>query len=707
MKLRVDAETGQPLTPVIQQAEAQGYSPAHANLAQARFEARQVYIASQEVHHDDLRSKWVRHYSELDPGWNGAQLSRVQEQSLATYIQNGLTAHETLCTYKQQGITSGVDYDTAKQAADYGDTARKALFETNMPFAHYFARESVGIKHPNSQRKLGATAAASSRKMSGRAAGTYRALHSLKSPYADLEHREQSALEGMWEATANYKPNGGDSKARFVDYAAWHIQSRIERDMHWEEHNTIRLPENVHQTIQSYLRDYLPSDTDGERSRGAEALIGMTDYVTFPEELGVRCEGGIADLNDPWGEHDVAESFAEMWADDRETADLSERVSARLASMAVNSMLDSLSEREAKVIRMRFGIVLDGPGEFEEDSPKTLDEVGDVLGVTRERVRQIEIKAMAKLRHPSRSESLRDYLDDAPMSVPNKSGDVTLLPFDVAAHNGIRYEEHYHRPIGTDEEQHPSKRPGRKGLEPWRMLLNESWGTAIRSNIEEQIDVELLAGVIELLDEAQTWHFDLRTDEREKRPYSLGLMSRINTYCGEKRLSTQELEAVWDVFMHSGYKRLKESLGSNMSYDRVGRFFSSLIATHMESHWKDGQELTLRIPPEADRQISYLASGLRMGRVKIIGNVGHHVAAGNAGLSEVTIKGNTGSYAGAYMKGYASLRITGDTGFHLGDLSRDDAFIEAFRAESMGAIKGLDTKIRVGWRDFIGPQATQ
>ena len=69
----------------------------------------------------------------------------------------------------------------------------------------------------------------------------------------------------------------------------------------------------------------------------------------------------------------------------------------------LESLLDSLSEREAGVIRMRFGL---GDG-----LPKTLDQIGDTFGVTRERIRQIESKTMAKLRHPSRSQALRDYLE--------------------------------------------------------------------------------------------------------------------------------------------------------------------------------------------------------------------------------------------------------------------------------------------------------
>ena len=78
-------------------------------------------------------------------------------------------------------------------------------------------------------------------------------------------------------------------------------------------------------------------------------------------------------------------------------------VSFTLLQEQLHSVLDTLSEREAGVVSMRFGLT--------DGQPKTLDEIGKVYGVTRERIRQIESKTMLKLRHPSRSQVLRDYLD--------------------------------------------------------------------------------------------------------------------------------------------------------------------------------------------------------------------------------------------------------------------------------------------------------
>jgi len=81
----------------------------------------------------------------------------------------------------------------------------------------------------------------------------------------------------------------------------------------------------------------------------------------------------------------------------------SDAVSFTLLQEQLESVLDTLSDREAGVVRMRFGLT--------DGQPKTLDEIGKVYGVTRERIRQIESKTMSKLRHPSRSQVLRDYLD--------------------------------------------------------------------------------------------------------------------------------------------------------------------------------------------------------------------------------------------------------------------------------------------------------
>ncbi|HLV75899.1 MAG TPA: sigma-70 domain-containing protein, partial [Vulgatibacteraceae bacterium] len=106
-------------------------------------------------------------------------------------------------------------------------------------------------------------------------------------------------------------------------------------------------------------------------------------------------------LHTPLGEDGDSE-FGDL-IEDSEAIVPADAVSFTLLQEQLHSVLDTLSEREAGVVSMRFGLT--------DGQPKTLDEIGKVYGVTRERIRQIESKTMSKLRHPSRSQVLRDYLD--------------------------------------------------------------------------------------------------------------------------------------------------------------------------------------------------------------------------------------------------------------------------------------------------------
>jgi RNA polymerase primary sigma factor len=133
-------------------------------------------------------------------------------------------------------------------------------------------------------------------------------------------------------------------------------------------------------------------------------------------------------LHTPLGEDGDSE-FGDL-IEDSEAIQPGEAVSFTLLQEQLHSVLDTLSEREAGVVSMRFGLT--------DGQPKTLDEIGKVYGVTRERIRQIESKTMSKLRHPSRSQVLRDYLDLSPghgpaaAAVDDRRG-IRLLPCQARA----------------------------------------------------------------------------------------------------------------------------------------------------------------------------------------------------------------------------------------------------------------------------------
>jgi RNA polymerase primary sigma factor len=187
---------------------------------------------------------------------------------------------------------------------------------------------------------------------------------------------------------------------KFSTYATWWIRQAITRAMA-DQCRTIRLPVHMVEAIGSLarvqrqlLQDLGREPTPGELAAG----LDMTpDKVT---EVQKYAQEPIS-LHTPLGEDGDSE-LGDL-IEDSEAIQPGEAVSFTLLQEQLHSVLDTLSEREAGVVSIRFGLT--------GGQPKTLDEIGKVYGVTRERIRQIESKAMAKLRHPSRSNLLRDYLD--------------------------------------------------------------------------------------------------------------------------------------------------------------------------------------------------------------------------------------------------------------------------------------------------------
>ena len=187
---------------------------------------------------------------------------------------------------------------------------------------------------------------------------------------------------------------------KFSTYATWWIRQAITRAMA-DQARTIRIPVHMvevinklarvqRQMLQDLGREPTPEELSHELDMTPEKVVEVQKYGREP-----------ISLHTPLGEDGDSE-FGDL-IEDTEAVVPADAVGFTMLQHQLEQLLDSLSEREAGVIRMRFGL---GDG-----MPKTLDQIGDTFGVTRERIRQIESKTMAKLRHPSRSQSLRDYLE--------------------------------------------------------------------------------------------------------------------------------------------------------------------------------------------------------------------------------------------------------------------------------------------------------
>ncbi|MGG5172831.1 RNA polymerase sigma factor [Pseudarthrobacter sp. J1738] len=187
---------------------------------------------------------------------------------------------------------------------------------------------------------------------------------------------------------------------KFSTYATWWIRQAITRAMA-DQARTIRIPVHMvevinklarvqRQMLQDLGREPTPEELALELDMTPEKVVEVQKYGREP-----------ISLHTPLGEDGDSE-FGDL-IEDSEAVVPADAVSFTLLQEQLHSVLDTLSEREAGVVAMRFGLT--------DGQPKTLDEIGKVYGVTRERIRQIESKTMSKLRHPSRSQVLRDYLD--------------------------------------------------------------------------------------------------------------------------------------------------------------------------------------------------------------------------------------------------------------------------------------------------------
>jgi len=284
-------------------------------------------------------------------------LNAEQEVELAKRIEAGLFAEEKLA--ELQGMTPDQRIDLEWIAED-GRRAKNHLLEANLRLVVSLAKRYTG-----------------------------RGMLFL-----DLI---QEGNLGLIRAVEKFDYTKG---YKFSTYATWWIRQAITRAMA-DQARTIRIPVHMvevinklarvqRQMLQDLGREPTPEELAVELDMTPEKVVEVQKYGREP-----------ISLHTPLGEDGDSE-FGDL-IEDSEAIQPGEAVSFTLLQEQLHSVLDTLSEREAGVVSMRFGLT--------DGQPKTLDEIGKVYGVTRERIRQIESKTMSKLRHPSRSQVLRDYLD--------------------------------------------------------------------------------------------------------------------------------------------------------------------------------------------------------------------------------------------------------------------------------------------------------
>ena len=187
---------------------------------------------------------------------------------------------------------------------------------------------------------------------------------------------------------------------KFSTYATWWIRQAITRSIA-DQSRTIRIPVHMVETINKVKRAAVTILHETNKDASPEAIAKKIDMPVARVKENIQFNLEPYSLETPVGEED--ESYLGDFIPDENTPTPSDMAFRSLLREQLNKVMDTLTDRESRVLKMRFG--------YDDGKPKTLEEVGKEFDVTRERIRQIESKALRKLRHPSRSKKLKDFLD--------------------------------------------------------------------------------------------------------------------------------------------------------------------------------------------------------------------------------------------------------------------------------------------------------
>lgn len=346
-----------------------------------------------QVLYDDLSNQLVVPYS-LDADAMDQLIQKVEDSGISVVDENGEPSIHSLKSNQKHAEEEEVDDRdlSAPTGVKINDPVRMYLKEIGrVPLLTADEEVSLALKIEQGDQEAKQRLAEANLRLVVSIAKRYvgRGMQFL-----DLI---QEGNMGLMKAVEKFDYRKG---FKFSTYATWWIRQAITRAIA-DQARTIRIPVHMVETINKLIRIQRQLLQELGKEPTPEQIAEKMEMPTEKVREILKIAQEPVSLETPIGEED--DSHLGDFIEDQEATSPAEHAAYELLKEQLEDVLDTLTDREENVLRLRFGI--------DDGRTRTLEEVGKVFGVTRERIRQIEAKALRKLRHPSRSKQLKDFLE--------------------------------------------------------------------------------------------------------------------------------------------------------------------------------------------------------------------------------------------------------------------------------------------------------
>ena len=359
-------------------------------------EVIRAYKPKKEISYTELTNQLVKPFG-LDADQMDKLIGRIEDAGISVVDENGNPSEASL-------MAADKEAKEAKEDAEKEEEETASTVKINDPVRMYLKEIGrVNLLTADEEVQLALRIEVGDEEAKQRLAeANLRLVVSIAKRYVG---RGMSFLDliqegnmGLMKAVEKFDYRKG---FKFSTYATWWIRQAITRAIA-DQARTIRIPVHMVETINKLIRIQRQMLQDLGREPTPEEIGAEMDMPTEKVREILKIAQEPVSLETPIGEED--DSHLGDFIEDQDATSPAEHAAYELLKEQLESVLDTLTDREENVLRLRFG--LDDGGRT-----RTLEEVGKVFGVTRERIRQIEAKALRKLRHPSRSKQLKDFLE--------------------------------------------------------------------------------------------------------------------------------------------------------------------------------------------------------------------------------------------------------------------------------------------------------